>query len=89
MALGRQMHHDIGSELTKDRGDCRRVAYVAFDELEARITRNGRERGEIACISQLVVDAYEMVGFADDATNDRRATKPAPPVTRIRFGSGA
>ena len=77
VALGRQMHHEIGAELTKDGGDRRRVAYVAFDELEAGIMRNGSERGEIARISQLVVNAHEMLGFADDATNDRRADKPS------------
>ena len=70
-----KMHHDIGSELAEDGGDRRRVAYIAFDELEARVIGDRIERGQIARISQLVVDAHAMRGFADDAANDRGADK--------------
>ena len=75
MALGGQMHHDFGSELAEHGGDRRRVAYIAFDELEARVIGDRIERGQIARVGQLVVDAHAMRSLADNSASDRGADK--------------
>ncbi len=75
MALGSQMHDDVGFEIRKDGFHRRSVADVALAERIARILRNGRQRSEIAGISQLVEDKDPIRRILDDPSGNSGSDK--------------
>ena len=73
MALGGEMHHEIGLELLEGAGDRPAVADIGAKERIARVAGDRRERVEIAGVGQLVEDEERVAGGLDDASRDRRS----------------
>ena len=85
MALGGEMHHDIGPELGEERAHGGHIANIELSEMEMRALRHGLEIFEIACVSQLVEDANLMARSPIRCRTTAEPINPAPPVTKKRF----
>ncbi len=72
MALGGEMHHDIGPELGEERAHGGHIANIKLSKMEMRALRHGLEIFEIARVSQLVEDANLMAEIADQVPHDGR-----------------
>ena len=62
MALGGEVHHDVGVLLGEELVHALAVADVNLDEAEVGVIHHGRERGEVAGIGQLVEADDPVVG---------------------------
>ena len=70
MALGGEMQNPVGAKGGQRLADGARVTNIAAREKIARIRRNGRERGEIAGVGELVEYENAMRRFANEPTNN-------------------
>ncbi len=73
MAFGRQIHDPVRTEPRQGLVDGGAVADIALDEGKARIAGDGRERGEIAGVGELVEDQNFVRRMVHDAARHRRS----------------
>ena len=73
MALGGEMQDPVGAKGRQRLADGACVTDIAALKLVARIRRNGRQRGQIAGVGELVEDENAMRRFANEPTNHRGA----------------
>ena len=73
VALGGEVHHDVGREGVERPGHGRLVEDVRLQERVARVVGDGREGVEISGVGQLVDDEDVVVRLPDQAAHDRRS----------------
>ena len=78
VGLGRQMHDHIRIDSLQQRLDRRGVADVSPGEAVMRMSRDAFQRGERACVGELVQNMDVMIGLVQQMPNQRRPDEPRP-----------
>ena len=79
MALGGEMHDDIGLKFLKGARDCGPVANVSPQEGEARIVGDRLKRRHVAGIGELIEDQNAILTVTDERARHGRTDKAGTP----------